>query len=180
MQKVRFNRNYQQGLTFPEVMTVLLIMSVLVSFAGPSLGEMVKQTRLRSEADRVLTSLNYARSEAIKLNSFVSICRSSDGGSCTGGWNDGWIVFSDNDGDGVVDGGDGDTVLSVYAGLPESYSFSSDISSSYLSYFADGSYASGAGTIRICSYDADTENSYSIFQSTVGRPRISKGTTSCP
>lgn len=167
-------------MTVPEILTVLLIMSMLVSFAGPSLADLVKRTRLRTEADRVMTSLNYARSEAVKLNSFVSLCRSSSGTACTGNWEDGWIVFSDIDADGAVDAGDGDTVLAVYAGLPGNYSISSDISSSYLSYYADGSYASGAGTIRICSDDADTDNAWSIFQSTVGRPRISKGTTSCP
>jgi Tfp pilus assembly protein FimT len=46
----------------------------------------------------------------------VSICASSDGATCditSGDWSEGWITFSDLDGDAVVDGGDGDTLLSI-------------------------------------------------------------------
>ena len=86
----------------------------------------------------------------------------------------------DIDGDGSVDSGDGDTVLAVHAGLPGDLTFGSDISQDYLSYFADGSYSGGAGSIRLCSSDRDLENAWTIHQSTVGRPRISKGASVCP
>lgn len=169
----------QQGMTMPEILIVLLIMSVLVSIAGPSLSALVKKTHLRGEADRIMTSLNYARSEAIKLNSTVSLCRSSNGTSCTGDWEDGWLVFRDIDGDGTVEGSDGDAVLAIYTGLPESLRFRSDLGSNFLSYHPDGSYAGGAGSIRICPSDQETTNAWTIFQSSLGRPRISKGASSC-
>ena len=39
-----------------------------------------------------------ARSEAIKRNASVTMCRSSNGTSCatSGGWQQGWIIFSDS------------------------------------------------------------------------------------
>jgi len=47
----------------------------------------------------LISALHVARSEAIKLNTSVGVCESSDGASCasTGDWSDGWIVFVDGD-----------------------------------------------------------------------------------
>jgi len=60
-----------------------------------------------------LTSLNLARSEAIKGNVRVTLCVSSNGTSCaaSGGWELGYIVFRDLNSNGAVDSDD--TVLRV-------------------------------------------------------------------
>ena len=52
--------------------------------------------------------------EAVKASRVVTMCISSDQSTCDGNsatdWNNGWIVFSDIDGDGLVDT-PGDTIL---------------------------------------------------------------------
>jgi type IV fimbrial biogenesis protein FimT len=56
-----------------------------------------------SQVYAMRAALNEARSEALAQRSFITFCRSSDGASCSGDWNQGYIAFVDNDGDGIVD-----------------------------------------------------------------------------
>lgn len=170
----------QQGVTLIELLIVMLIVAVIAAMGGPTLAEIVKRNRLRSDADRVITTLNLTRSEAVKRNHGATACKSSDGTSCSGNWTDGWIVFNDVDADGTLDAGDGDAVVRVFEGLVNGYTFVSTTASSVLTYYPDGSFGGGAGTIRICSADRDLVNSFSVIVSTIGRPRISQGATECP
>jgi len=52
------------------------------------------RVRASSSADALITSINYARSEAITRNQRIVLCASDDGLNCLApqGWNDGWIV----------------------------------------------------------------------------------------
>jgi len=58
------------------------------------------RARASSSADTLITSINYARSEAITRNQRIVLCASDDGVNCLAplNWNDGWIVM-------VQDGG---------------------------------------------------------------------------
>jgi type IV fimbrial biogenesis protein FimT len=168
----------QRGFTLIELMIVLLIVAVLGAMGGPVLDQTVKQNRLRTEADRILTTLNLVRSEAVKQNQPVSVCRSSNGTTCSGNWEDGWIVFTNSDGDDTVDVGV-DKVVRAYAGLTTGYTLGGTIESNTLTYFADGSYAGGSGSIHLCSPDADASQGWSVMLNTVGRPRVSHGVSGC-
>ncbi len=176
--KINGNHKSQTGFTLIELMIVLLIVSVVSAIGGPIFNETIKRNRLRTQADRILTTLNLTRSEAVKRNQSVSICRSSDGVSCTGDWEDGWIVFTNRDGDDTVDAGV-DQVIRVYRGINKGYTLSGTIAASTLTYFGDGSYAGGAGTINICSPDANVEQGWSLMLNKVGRPRVKQGVSAC-
>ena len=167
------------GFTVIELLMVMLILSVITALAGPSMVSVVKSNRVKTEADRVLMTLNLARSEAVRRNTPVTICRSSNGSSCAGAWSDGWIVFSNVDGDNSLDSIDGDELVQVFEGLVAGYSLSTDISGTTLTYYADGSYAGGAGSIRICGPDRETNYAWSVVVSRVGRSRLSQGVGSC-
>jgi len=58
------------------------------------------RVRASSSADTLITSINYARSEAITRNQRIVLCASDDGVNCLApqGWNDGWIVMIQADG----------------------------------------------------------------------------------
>jgi len=57
------------------------------------------RVRASSYADTLITSLNYARSEAITRNQRIVMCASDDGLSCaaTQVWDSGWIVMVQDD-----------------------------------------------------------------------------------
>jgi type IV fimbrial biogenesis protein FimT len=176
--KISDTHKSQAGFNLIELMIVLLIASVISSIGGPIFDETIKRNRLRTQADRILTTLNLTRSEAVKRNQSVSICRSSDGASCTGDWEDGWIVFTNIDGDNTVDSGV-DQVIRVYRGVSKGYTLNGTISARTLTYSGDGSYVGGAGTINICSPSADITQGWSLMLNTVGRPRAKQGVSAC-
>jgi len=100
--KLRFNSCGQRdsnvrGFTLIELLVTLTVAGILVSVAVPSFNAFVLNDRDAAQANSLVYSLNYARSEAVKMNSSsgVTVCPSSDGQSCNNGnsWATGWIVF---------------------------------------------------------------------------------------
>jgi type IV fimbrial biogenesis protein FimT len=168
------------GFTMMEMLIVLLVIAIVAALGGPALSKVVTGNKLRTEADRVLLSLSLARSEAIKSNTPVTLCRSADSANCKGDWEDGWIMFSNLDGDDNLDSSDGDTVLKVFEALPGGFTLASNTGADVITYRADGSYNGDGGVIRICDGDADTSAAWSVLLNRVGKPRMSKTTTSCP
>jgi type IV fimbrial biogenesis protein FimT len=168
----------QRGLSLIELVGTISIIAVINVLAAPTLTESMRRNQLQSEADRMLTALYLARSEAVKRNQPVSVCRSSDGASCTGNWEDGWIVFSNADSDNSVDSGV-DEVIRSYESLPEGHGIEGSVGTDALTYFADGSYADGSETIRICSAEGQLSDGFTLSINRVGRPRASKGVASC-
>ena len=176
--KIRERHKSQAGFSLVELMVVVMIVGVLGVLGGPVMTDTIKNNRVRAEADRILTTLNLTRSEAVKRNLPVSVCRSSNGTSCSGNWADGWIVFTNSDGDNTVDVGV-DQVIRVYEGLNAGYTLGGTLNADTVTYFSDGSFAGGVGTINICSPDADPSQGWKLMLNTVGRPRAEHGTTTC-
>jgi type IV fimbrial biogenesis protein FimT len=91
------NHRHESGFTLIELLVTLTVAGILMSVAVPAFNTFVLNDRDVAQANSLLYSLNYARSEAVKLNSstFVSVCPSSDGQTCNNGnsWATGWIVF---------------------------------------------------------------------------------------
>lgn len=86
-----------RGFTLIELLITLTVAAILVSIAVPSFNSFVLNDRDTAQANSLVYSLNYARSEAVKMNSLngVTVCPSSDGQTCNNGssWATGWIVF---------------------------------------------------------------------------------------
>jgi type IV fimbrial biogenesis protein FimT len=80
-----------------ELVVTLTIGAILVAVGVPSLSTFIQDQRLTTQANSLVLSLNFARSEAIKrdLAGGVQMCVSSGGATCSGGnghWEAGWIV----------------------------------------------------------------------------------------
>lgn len=92
------------GFTLVEMMVAVLVLAVLLAISAPGLSALIKNNRLLSHVYAMRAALNGARSEALAQRSVVTVCRSSDGTSCSGtAWNQGYIAFIDADSDGEVD-----------------------------------------------------------------------------
>ncbi|MGY6276214.1 GspH/FimT family pseudopilin [Methylomonas sp. MgM2] len=169
------------GFTLVELMITVAIVGIIAALGIPSFQEMLNQNRATSLVNELVVSLNLARSEAIKRGKTVTMCKSANidevdpDCSTVTAWNSGWVIFVDQDSDGVID--DADTRLKI--GGPANNSASIDGGSNYsdyISYFPSGiSKGNGNlsnGTLQICVDHVER----SIVISTTGRLRIAKGT----
>ena len=107
-----------RGFTLIELMVTVAIATIMMGIAAPSIARMLNANRIQSAASALQGDMMYARTEAIKRGTPVSLCPSSDGATCLGAntWHSGWIVFTDNSGNGALD--NTDTVLKVRAATP--------------------------------------------------------------
>lgn len=89
------------GFTLIELLITLFIVGILIAVGLPSTSAFLRSNQLVASTNELLSALHVARAEAIKVNTRVTICESSNGTSCstTGSWKNGWIVFIDANGD---------------------------------------------------------------------------------
>jgi type IV fimbrial biogenesis protein FimT len=100
------------GFTLIELLTVMTIVAILLALGVPSFQYVTNSNRISGEVNGLLGDLQYARSEAIKEGETVTVCTSANSTSaaptCSGSasWQNGWIVFSDSNGNATVDAGE--------------------------------------------------------------------------
>jgi type IV fimbrial biogenesis protein FimT len=94
-----------RGFTLLELMVTISIGAILTTLAAPAMIRIIKGNRVQTEAASLLNDMQFARTEAVKRGSPVSICPSSDGQTCLGtsNWQSGWLVFNDDNSSGTVD-----------------------------------------------------------------------------
>ena len=85
----------KNGFTFIELLITMSVMAIVVAVALPNFSEQIKDSRSEALGEEFSSALNYARMEAVKRSSRVSVCASSNGADCSDDWTDGWIVFLD-------------------------------------------------------------------------------------
>lgn len=103
-----------RGFTLIELMVTVSLVAVLLALAAPSFRNVIIGQRLTTLANTLLASIQLGRSEAIKRNDMVRLCRSVDGATCaaSGGWEQGWIVLHPGS----------NSVILVQAALPAGFS----------------------------------------------------------
>lgn len=158
------------------------IIGVLLAVGLPGLQDTISRISTNSQAKTLVSSLNFARSEAIKRGGLVSVCASSSGSDCVAGaWSQGWMVFVDNNGDATGGAGSvdaGDEVLRVYQGLGgNTLSFDAALQQ----YDAQGFGSNTAiRTFLLCPQDGNSVNAQSVEISMTGRGRRIHEGLMCP
>jgi type IV fimbrial biogenesis protein FimT len=91
------------GFTLPEMLITLGMVAIVLSLAVPSISNMIKDNQLVAHLNNVVTDIHFARSEAVKRDVRVIMCRSNSTGApvptCGGtsyDWSTGYIIFADN------------------------------------------------------------------------------------
>lgn len=173
-------RSHMNGFTLVEVLVVLALMAILHTIASPAMSAIVNSARLGTAAQSFHVSLQLSRSEAIKRNGRVVVCKSDNGKRCskTGGWEQGWLVFHDINNNADVDAGE--IVLQWEQALSGSARLTGNaMVASYISYTPQGqtSLVSGAfqaGTVTACQASNIPAQARQIVISSTGRVRTQK------
>ncbi len=188
------NPKSASGFTLLELIVAISIASILTVLAIPSFSDMMRNNRLTTYANELVTSLNLARSEAVKRSVVVSVRKVGGAGAY---WSaSGWTVFVDdggcsnstnlavpppcvttNSGNGVIDANE--LILRTYPALSTAYTLVGNNNIvDYISYEANGTSNTG-GSFAICD-NSDGNNlpepytSRLIIINTMGRIRMGK------
>jgi len=91
------------GFTLMELMVSITVLGVLTAMAVPSFVSMNNRNRLASQANELLSAIQYARAEAIRINSRVTFCGAASADvdaedDCEGGEQPFWVVIGRTDG----------------------------------------------------------------------------------
>ena len=101
-----------KGFTLLELIIIIAILGITTALAVPGLREMISNNRIQSNASDFVAALQFAKAEAVARVNPVTLCKSANLTDCAadGDWQQGWIVFSDDNGDAVV-GADDEVLL---------------------------------------------------------------------
>lgn len=98
---------FHRGFTLIELIVTMAIIAILAMLAAPSFNDAILSNKLASFANNFVASVTLARGEAVKRNAVVTLCvvATDVSKTCTisGDWQQGWIVFNDINGDGILD-----------------------------------------------------------------------------
>lgn len=160
-----------QGFSLVELMTVIAISAILLGIGMPSFSLLMENQRMTSTANEFFAAINLTRSEAIRRGTRVDLVP-VDGSN----WNNGWVVFVDEDADQAVD--DGETVIFTYDAAPTGITITSsltDRSPLYLAYAASGRTRTNSSGSRVQYGNfrfESTNQSRKIIINYLGRPRV--------
>lgn len=182
----RYSR-IQSGFTLPELMITLIIAGILLTLAVPSFNETIRNNRRAGLMSDFAGSLQTAKTEAVKRNGQVVMCVSADGEKCTDteGWEQGWLIYRDDDADETLDAAD-EPVLHVADAFPSGYDLRATAGNmkKYVLFRGMGDVMGDGGNnaiFRLCGPDADAAKAKYISVTAVGliRAADADGST-CP
>jgi type IV fimbrial biogenesis protein FimT len=95
--------NNNSGFTVPEILITLGVISIMLSLAVPGLSSTIKDNRLAGTLNNIIMDIHFARSEAVKRDVRVIMCRTLYPNAkvprCDGetkNWATGYIIFADD------------------------------------------------------------------------------------
>lgn len=166
-------------------MISIAILFIVTAIGIPGYISYIRNGSRDNTVTDLYSNMYYARSEAIKLNTNVSMCRTANttaanpacGGSTAQDWTTGWLIFVDSNKDGALD--NGEKLLKIGSPIKNGIQvMSNKAADPSISFLNDGSLkiaAGGRAVFGICdNRDGSYNASYGryITISPMGRPEI--------
>ena len=162
----------QRGFTLIELMVTVAVAVIMLAVAVPGFNEIIRSNKLTTNVNGFVQALHLTRSEAIKSGG-ATLCASDNGTSCNGAdWTKGWIIFSDFDLNGVVNGSD--AIVRVNDVMPSGATLPSATATT-VTYAGTGFLNGVAGnlTFVFCGGRTGTGAGRTVVVNRTGRPTTS-------
>jgi len=147
-----------------ELLVTISIAVIMLTLAVPSFQSFIQQSRLTGYTNDLVLAMAYAKSEAVKRGINVEVCASSNSSTCTGTWQQGWIVRASN--------GDVLQVRTPYQGTICG-------SATSVTFRNTGFITAATDTTFSLYYGADTRERRTVTVNPQGRANTSTGATAC-
>ena len=173
-----------RGVSVIELIMAVALLSILLAVGVPSFSNLIESNHLVTKNNLFVSDLNAARSEAIKRGRSVSLCKSTDGASCstdaTVGYEAGWIMFAEETSLGARDAAN-EALLRVQPAIAEPYTLRGSARfTSFISYLPSGELANaGTGSAQdhfILCKDNMINKARAVFVSPTGRVHLARDT----
>ncbi|WP_044872178.1 GspH/FimT family pseudopilin [Pseudomonas sp. LFM046] len=161
-----------RGFTLIEALITLTLVALCIGLGIPALTQFIQAQQLNAATQTLISSLAYARQASITQRVPVLVDNQD------GDWSTGWLVYADQNGNGLWD--EGDPVLRLVAPQPEGLVITGNSPvRRYVRYTPTGqaSLAGGAfqaGTLTLCHVDGRLPVRKLVLNA-VGRVRSAKG-----
>jgi type IV fimbrial biogenesis protein FimT len=169
---LQFAFRYSAGFSLLELLSTLTIVLIILGVGLPLLKTTVTTNRLATSVNALAGTLAYTRSEAIRRNQHVVVCKSQTGTNCSreGNWQQGWLVFVDANQNRTLD--EAETVLGAHhLGEKIQVDYRAFGSRHYLVYRPSGTTHTN-GTFTFCD-PAYPESARALIITKSGRARLS-------
>jgi type IV fimbrial biogenesis protein FimT len=165
------------GMTLVELLVTVTLVAILLVVGLPSYQSITTTNRMAAEMNALISDLQYARGEAVKEGQPVTMCASSNGTACSNStnWANGWLIFSDANGNRSVN--TGEAVLRIQSALGSTDTLTS--SSLQAVTFNRNGFSSNAGSIKLGDAAGSSDRIQCVKLSVVGYAQLLSG-TSCP
>ncbi len=188
--KLKLDSNY--GFSLVELVITLALAAAMLTVGIPAFNNVMENNSLATTANRFISSIALARSEAVTRNIEVVMCRLNTAGTAcatTGTWSDGWIIWADSDGDGLIENVNQDGEVEVVAQeeqLEDGYTIVA-LNNQYddtITFNPMGEASGDGGSqqeiFRLCDPDNDNDRTRLIYLSGVGNAWVNRnaGSTS--
>tara|TARA_R110001592_G_scaffold363300_1_gene683482 strand:- start:65965 stop:66477 length:513 start_codon:yes stop_codon:yes gene_type:complete len=163
--------NREKGFTLFELIFTITILIVTLTLGIPQLQQWVQRSKATNLQYTLLHSIHYARGQAIRLQSTVTLCPGSS--QCEDSWNSQLLIFSDLNSNGILDSNE---LLLKYMDigvLGERLDWRSFRRKPYLQFDLHGLTPALNGTLHFCPHPTNEDLKFSIILSRTGRVRIS-------
>ena len=161
------------GFTLLEIMITLAASAITLGIGVPICGNLIDSNRVAGQVNALRGALAIARSEAIKRNQQVILCKSADGQQCTKhvSWTQGWIVYEDANQNKTRD--PDETLILVHGALLNGHTldYRGFGSHNYIAYRPTG-FTQMNGTFTLCAPNSPHRSKALILIKT-GRVRLS-------
>ena len=172
-----------RAFTLVEMLVAIAIVTMLLVAGAPAFYSWLASYELANHTKHLAETMTRARTDAVRTGERVNLCKSPDRRQCAdgGSWEGGFIVFVDENQNGLID--EGERIIGVDGPAPRGITISANRPlDDYVSYTSLGRarMLNGAlqmGTFTVCRRG---ERAMHVVLANSGRVRIERTASVCP